>query len=72
MAGEKQQAKLILEMDERGVVSVTGPIQNKVLCLGMLQDGIGQVNDWHRMQAIAQQRQMQKVASALAKPPARA
>lgn len=44
-------AQLVVTMDRAGNVVVSGPIQNKVVSLGMLQEAILAVHHWHLKKA---------------------
>ena len=37
MEDSKQVAQIVIEMDEKGTVSLKAPMQNKIICYGMLK-----------------------------------
>lgn len=43
--------RLILELDDHGRLNVSGPIKNKILCLGMFELGKEAICDFHKAQA---------------------
>lgn len=50
------QIQLVISMDEAGAVSVNGPLNNKVLCYGLLataQDVIKDMNDQQAKKIVA-------------------